>query len=163
VAQRANLRASDADRERVAERLRTAATEGRLFAHELEERMARALRARTYGELDAVVSDLPGSPVTPHPVQRVRPRSHQLARQHPMATAVLAVTVGVAVVAVMAAIVISFLAVWGVWMIIGWFVFGRRHSHGHHHGNGYGRPGGPAGRARIGGPGPADHRAGTWV
>ena len=57
--QPSRLRASDADREAVAERLRNAAAEGRLLAHELEERVARALRARTYGELDAVVVDLP--------------------------------------------------------------------------------------------------------
>ena len=55
------MRASDDDRERVAERLRLATGEGRLLAHELEERLAKALRARTYGELDDVVWDLPGT------------------------------------------------------------------------------------------------------
>src|SRR2546430_963225 len=63
--QRSRLRASDADREAVAERLRNAAAEGRLLAHELEERVARALRASTYGELDAVVVDLPRAPLAP--------------------------------------------------------------------------------------------------
>jgi len=56
-----SLRASDADREAVTERLRTAAGEGRLDAEELEERLHTALRARTYGELDLVLADLPGS------------------------------------------------------------------------------------------------------
>ena len=56
---RASLRASDADREQVAERLRHAATEGRLHDDELEERLGAALSARTYGELAAVVVDLP--------------------------------------------------------------------------------------------------------
>jgi hypothetical protein len=59
MAERSILRASDADRERVAERLRHASTEGRLTAEELEERMHRALSARTYGELDGLVADLP--------------------------------------------------------------------------------------------------------
>jgi Domain of unknown function (DUF1707) len=63
VTGRASLKASDADRERVAERLRVAATEGRLLDQELEDRLAAAFSSRTYGELDAVVSDLPAAPV----------------------------------------------------------------------------------------------------
>jgi hypothetical protein len=59
MAERSILRASDADRDRVAERLRHATTEGRLTAGELEDRLHHALSARTYGELDAVVADLP--------------------------------------------------------------------------------------------------------
>ena len=58
--ERLNLRASDADRERVAEQLRQATTEGRLTAEELEERLHAAFAARTYGELDPVLADLPG-------------------------------------------------------------------------------------------------------
>ena len=54
------LRASDADREAVTERLRAAAVEGRIEAWELEERLHTALRARTYGELDRLLRDLPG-------------------------------------------------------------------------------------------------------
>ena len=51
--------ASDLDRERVADRLRHAAAEGRLLAEELEDRLGAAFSARTYGQLDALVSDLP--------------------------------------------------------------------------------------------------------
>src|SRR5258708_13662635 len=58
---RSSLRASDADREQVAERLHQAATEGRLTADELDDRMHHALTARTYGELEPLVKDLPGS------------------------------------------------------------------------------------------------------
>lgn len=65
MARRAVLRASDADREQVAERLRRAATEGRLLPDEFEERLGVALSARTYGELDAVVADLPGGDLAP--------------------------------------------------------------------------------------------------
>ena len=54
------LRASDADRDAVAGRLHQAAVEGRLEPEELEERLHRALRARTYGELRRLVADLPG-------------------------------------------------------------------------------------------------------
>ena len=59
MARRSVLRASDADREQTTERLRTAAGEGRLLTDELEHRIGAALSARTYGELDAVVADLP--------------------------------------------------------------------------------------------------------
>src|SRR5437763_11256818 len=63
MARRAALRASDADRERIAEQLRHATAEGRLLAEELEERLEATFGARTYGELDAVVADLPGAAV----------------------------------------------------------------------------------------------------
>jgi hypothetical protein len=53
------LRASDADRERVAEILRQHCTAGRLDLDEYSERLSRALRARTLPELLSVTSDLP--------------------------------------------------------------------------------------------------------
>jgi hypothetical protein len=54
-----SFRASDSDREQVAERLRHATAEGRLTAPELDERLQTVFAARTYGELDALLSDLP--------------------------------------------------------------------------------------------------------
>lgn len=57
------LRASDADRERVAEVLRAAAADGRLTLAELEERLDVLYAARTYGELEPVIHDLPGDVV----------------------------------------------------------------------------------------------------
>ena len=62
MARHSSLRAADADREAVTERLRQAAAEGRLEPDELEDRVHTALRARTYGELDLVLADLPGEP-----------------------------------------------------------------------------------------------------
>ncbi|MCQ4195206.1 DUF1707 SHOCT-like domain-containing protein [Streptomyces parvulus] len=53
------LRASDADRERVAEVLRDALAEGRLDMTEFEERLDATYRARTYGELAPIIRDLP--------------------------------------------------------------------------------------------------------
>ena len=53
------LRASDADREQVAQRLRHATAEGRLGGEELEERLEALYAARTYGELDALLVDIP--------------------------------------------------------------------------------------------------------
>ncbi|MFD4631331.1 DUF1707 domain-containing protein [Streptomyces sp. NPDC058284] len=57
--ERPDLRASDADREKVAEQLRDALTEGRLDMSEFEERLDAAYRARTYGELAPLTRDLP--------------------------------------------------------------------------------------------------------
>ncbi len=59
MARHGNLRASDADRDDVVERLRTAAGEGRLTSEELDERVSRALTAVTYADLAAVLADLP--------------------------------------------------------------------------------------------------------
>ncbi|MFE0818274.1 DUF1707 domain-containing protein [Streptomyces sp. NPDC058847] len=53
------LRASDADRERVAEVLRDALAEGRLDMSEFEERLDATYSARTYGELAPITRDLP--------------------------------------------------------------------------------------------------------
>jgi hypothetical protein len=61
MAKRSSLRASDSDRERLAERLRHATAEGRLSAKELEERLEVLFAARTYGDLDALLADLSAS------------------------------------------------------------------------------------------------------
>jgi hypothetical protein len=61
------LRASDADREAVVERLHRAATEGRLDADELEERISAAYAAKHCTELDPLVADIT-PPATPTPV-----------------------------------------------------------------------------------------------
>jgi len=55
------MRASDTDRERVAERLRVAAGHGRLTMDELEERLERAYAAKTYAELEPITRDLPAN------------------------------------------------------------------------------------------------------
>jgi type VI protein secretion system component VasF len=56
------LRASDADREAVVDRLAAHGAAGRLEAEELEERTAAALRARTVAQLEALEADLPAEP-----------------------------------------------------------------------------------------------------
>lgn len=117
MARRSALRASDADRERVAERLRHAAGEGRLLTEELEDRLGAVFSARTYGDLDAVVSDLPV------------PRGGR--KQSPplwaRAALVLAATLAVlAVLAVVALVVLGIAGAWLAWVVLGWFFFGRR-------------------------------------
>ncbi|MEU1483118.1 DUF1707 domain-containing protein [Streptomyces sp. NPDC005752] len=55
----AGLRASDADRDRTADILRDAVAEGRLTADEHAERIDLVYRAKTVGELEPLVHDLP--------------------------------------------------------------------------------------------------------
>jgi uncharacterized small protein (DUF1192 family) len=52
------LRASDADRERVADLLRTAGGDGQLSVDELDERLHAAYAARTHAELEPLTADL---------------------------------------------------------------------------------------------------------
>lgn len=69
-----DLRASDIDRERVAEQLRGAAGLGRISLDELEERLDAVYQAKTYRELAPITRDLPiedGSPRIPVPVGRL--------------------------------------------------------------------------------------------
>jgi hypothetical protein len=61
----ADLRAGDADRQAVADRLRQALDEGRLTVLEYDERLAAAYQAQTYGELAKVTSDLPARAPSP--------------------------------------------------------------------------------------------------
>lgn len=56
-----HIRASDADRDQVAERLREALAEGRLTPTEHEERLDTLYSAKTIGELSPITEDLPGS------------------------------------------------------------------------------------------------------
>lgn len=58
------MRASDADRDRVADALREAYAEGRLDADEHNERIDLAYKAKTLGELSPLVSDLPQRHIT---------------------------------------------------------------------------------------------------
>ncbi|GAB2547535.1 DUF1707 domain-containing protein [Nocardia heshunensis] len=53
------MRASDADREQIVNKLRLAMDEGRLTLHEFDSRLQQVYSARTYGELAPVLSDLP--------------------------------------------------------------------------------------------------------
>ncbi|MFF7336249.1 DUF1707 domain-containing protein [Streptomyces sp. NPDC008163] len=53
------IRASDADRDRIADILREALAEGRLTADEHAERVDSVYRAKTVGELEPLVRDLP--------------------------------------------------------------------------------------------------------
>ena len=98
--------------------------EGRLLAEELEERLEAVFAARTYGELDAVVADLP----VPRP--RRQPARRQVTLAHwivggALVMFALPVLVALAVAAVVLAFT-GFAALWVVWLALAWFVFGHR-------------------------------------
>ena len=57
-----NVRASDADREATADRLRQHHTDGRIDADEFQERLDACFAAKTVGELAQLTRDLPGDP-----------------------------------------------------------------------------------------------------
>ena len=59
------LRASDADRERVADQLRQASGEGRLTVDELDERLNRCYAAKTVSELAELTVDIVADPQAP--------------------------------------------------------------------------------------------------
>ena len=61
---RGKMRAADADRDRMVERLNMAYSEGRLSKDEYDGRLENALSARTYADLDQLVTDLPAVQAT---------------------------------------------------------------------------------------------------
>ncbi len=146
IARRAQLRAADADRDRAADVLRRAAAEGRLVTEELEERLEQALSARTYGQLDALLADLPG-PGLRDPLPRLRRRS-PLALIGTAVGFVLAVSiVSVLVLAVVLQLLFGVIAAWWIWVAAGWLLFARRRGG---RWRSYGRYGcGPARRVHV--------------
>jgi len=81
-------RASDADRDRTAAALREHLAAGRLTIEEFDERLDKAYAAKTLGELDKVMADLPAteagqvdrSAASPPPTSRRPPGSIQAGR-----------------------------------------------------------------------------------
>jgi hypothetical protein len=122
MTKRGHLRASDEDRERVVDRLRKAASEGRIAAEELEQRVTSALRARTYAELDATVADLPG-PSSRGGIQHRSAAGWAVStvRANP-ALLLLAVPV----LAVTAALLVAATVVWTILLVVFMVAGGRR-------------------------------------
>jgi Flp pilus assembly protein TadB len=122
-----SLRASDADRDAVVDRLRQAAAEGRLEPDEFEQRVDAALHARTYGDLAGLLADIPGDRRVP--VRRTDRRPNRPARPALIgAGLVVAVTAAFAVVAVVLMLVLVAAAAWMALVLIRlvWGAAGRR-------------------------------------
>lgn len=121
MAHRSALRASDAERDLVADHLRRAAAEGRLQTDELEQRVEAALTARTYGQLERLLDDLPAPPAAPAPPAR---QTSSLAR--PALVFLAVVVLAFALLSGDAArLVFGFMATWWIWLGVAWFFFVR--------------------------------------
>lgn len=116
MARRGTLRASDADRDQIIDRLRNASAEGRLAAHEFEHRVTATLKARTYAELDATVADLPGHRVGER--RSARHRAMRTVQAHP-ALLLVAIPVALATVAALVAITVLWSALVLVVFLLG--------------------------------------------
>ena len=87
------MRASDTDRERTASLLREHHAQGRLTPEEFNDRIDRTFTAKTIGELDTLLADLPGidlyrlpaASIRPAPPGALRPRSGRAGRDTPLA------------------------------------------------------------------------------
>src|SRR5690348_7165959 len=80
-----NIRVSHAERTEVADRLSRHYGDGRLDEEEFNERLDRAMKAKTRADLDGLFDDLPGDepprpPAGPPPPPMVRPPRHGLPR-----------------------------------------------------------------------------------
>ncbi|HEX3924337.1 MAG TPA: DUF1707 domain-containing protein [Streptosporangiaceae bacterium] len=118
------IRASDADRDRVATLLREHHAAGRLDADEVQERIDKALTARTLGDLDALTADLPHIDLhrLPHESMarggQLQPRPRSPLES---ADARAAVAGAAAIAAIIAAYVVAGV-VFGIWWIPWWLV-----------------------------------------
>lgn len=74
---RGHIRASDNDRERVLDMLKSAFVQGRLNKDELEARLGQTLGSRTWAELASVIADLPSWPIARPPAKPVRSPSRR--------------------------------------------------------------------------------------
>jgi hypothetical protein len=104
------LLASDADRDLIAERLRSAAAEGRLTSEELEERLERAFSARRDAELEPLVADLPEPSLPARRPERRRLRDDEHVRAYVATMALL--------VAIWALTGAGYF--WPIWPMLGW-------------------------------------------
>lgn len=128
---RPELRISDAEREAAVVQLRDHAGEGRLDVEELSERLDGAYTARTRGDLDALLGDLPR--LTPgqrqaQPAGVARPtrlggaRGSHRPRDREEALSHIATYVGVCLLLVGIWFVTGAEYFWPIWPILGWGV-----------------------------------------
>ncbi len=98
-----NLRVSDAERQAVTDRLAAHFADGRLDQAEFDERVGRAMNAKTRADLGGLFDDLPetGAPAMPE-----RPRRRH---RHPFLAVVLLVLITVAAVHAVAAVFVPWL------------------------------------------------------
>jgi Domain of unknown function (DUF1707) len=122
------IRASDADRDRVASMLREHHAAGRLTAEEFHERMDRALEAKTLGELDELMTDLPAIDLYQLPDASLRRGptrpGHSLLPADPGHANPARFTPGTVAMGAWAVVTSAMVAIWAVAAVVGsgtWF------------------------------------------
>jgi hypothetical protein len=115
-----DLRASDADRDRVSELLRRHHRDGRLTAEELAERTDRVNAATTFGELDAIMANLPRllRPPAAPPTSTEQERAPRAARRSFYRGLFAYVVINLFLIGVWAFSGRG--AFWPIWVILGW-------------------------------------------
>jgi hypothetical protein len=111
------LRASDADRDRVAALLREHHAAGRLTADEFQERLAATFAAKTMGELDELMADLPAIDLYHLPDRYIATRSSSVARQPASDLVVRTASIGVAI-----GLYVVSGVLFGIWWIPWWII-----------------------------------------
>jgi hypothetical protein len=123
------IRASDADRDRATALLREHHAAGRLDAEEFHERMNKALDAKTLGEIDELMADLPAIDLYRLPdasLRRAAPNSHQslLPRDPGSAGTPARFAPGTVAMGAWAVVTSALVAIWAVAAVVGggtWF------------------------------------------
>ena len=123
------IRASDADRDRTTALLREHHAAGRLTAEEFHDRMDKALEAKTVGELDELLADLPAIDLYQLPdasLRRVPPRSGQslLPADPDRSASPVKFTPGGVAIGAWGVVTAALVAIWAVTAVIGvgtWF------------------------------------------
>jgi Domain of unknown function (DUF1707) len=110
-----NLRASDADREATADRLRQHHTDGRLDQEEFQERLDKCFAAKTVGELAELTRDLPDASAHQRAGRRAGLGPLGWLRMIPIVPIILAIV----------AIHLIFGVVGGLWILIPLFFLAR--------------------------------------
>jgi len=124
------MRVSDAERHEIAEQLSKHFSDGRLDNAEFEERMGRAMSAKTRADLAGLLTDLPR--LDPSGMQASPPPPH---RRRPRLIAILALVFVAMVVA--SSLSFPWHVPWVPFLLVGFLIW-HRHGHGyrhqHHHG-----------------------------
>jgi hypothetical protein len=121
----AQMRASDADRQVIADRLKQALDEGRLHLHEYDDRVKLVYSSATYADLQPLVADLPMPGMTAADLESRRVAdARRASRRMPTALVVLwtifgsLLAVNLAVWVIVAATVSGDIYFWPIWLAV---------------------------------------------
>jgi hypothetical protein len=120
-----HMRAADADRQKITERLKAALEEGRLSLHEYDDRVQQVYASRTYADLLGLVNDLPAPGLSAEEVAaRQQAGLRREARKLPMALMVLwTIWAALAAINVVAYVLVDVTVdedvyLWPVWLLV---------------------------------------------